>query len=89
MHEINDNKISAVLIIPTNFTRNYLLGKGQVSLELIKNPAESMHPAVLEEMLGAVVTAMNAISRNFQSEFPGVAGGIRRRGGLPQGLRID
>ena len=27
-----------------------------VSLELIKNPAESIHPAVLEELLGAVVT---------------------------------
>ena len=41
-----------------------------MSLELIKNPAESIHPAVLEELLGAVVTGLNAISRNFQSEFP-------------------
>src|SRR5450755_236111 len=70
MREINANKISAVLIIPTNFMRNYFLGRGKVSLELIKNPAESVHPAVLEEGLGAVVTAMNAIARNFQSEFP-------------------
>jgi len=70
LREINASKISAVLIIPTNFMRNYFLGRGQVSLELIKNPAESIHPAVLEEGLGAVVTAMNAISRNFQSEFP-------------------
>lgn len=67
---INDNKISAVLIIPTNFTRNYLTGSEAVSLELWKNPAESIHPAVLEELLGATVTALNAISRNFQSEFP-------------------
>jgi ABC-type uncharacterized transport system permease subunit len=59
-----------VLIIPTNFMHNYLLGSEAVSLELIKNPAESIHPAVLEELLGAVVTALNAISRNFQSEFP-------------------
>src|SRR5271156_2236399 len=70
MREINANKISAVLIIPTNFLSNYLLGREKVSLELIKNPAESIHPAVLEEGLGAIVTAMNAISRNFQSEFP-------------------
>jgi len=70
MREINANKISAVLIIPTNFMHNYLLGREAVSLELVKNPAESIHPAVLEELLGAVVTAMNAISRNFQSEFP-------------------
>ncbi len=70
MREINANKISAVLIIPTNFLHDYLLGHGKVSLELIKNPAESIHPAVLEEGLGALVTAMNAAARNFQSEFP-------------------
>jgi hypothetical protein len=49
--------------------RNYLTSREPVSLELIKNPAESIHPAVLEELLGAVVTGLNAISRNFQSEF--------------------
>ncbi len=67
---VNENKISAVLIIETNFMRNYLTGREPVSLELIKNPAESIHPAVLEELLGAVVTALNAVSRNFNSEFP-------------------
>jgi len=70
LRQINDNQISAVLVIPTNFTRNYFTGKADVSLELIKNPAQSVHPAVLEEMLGAVVTALNAIARNLQSEFP-------------------
>ena len=70
LREINANKMSAVLIIPANFSHNYLLGSGPVSLELIKNPAESIHPAVLEEGLGALVTAMNAVARNFQSEFP-------------------
>src|SRR5688572_909372 len=70
LRQINDNKISAVLIIPTNFTRNYFGGWEPVRLELIKNPAQSIHPAVMEELLGAVVTALNAISRNLQSEFP-------------------
>ena len=70
LREINDNKLSAVLIIPTNFTRNYLTGKADVNLELIKNPAQSVHPAVMEELLGALVTGLNAISRNLQSEFP-------------------
>jgi ABC-type multidrug transport system permease subunit len=69
MGVINAGKISAVLIIPTNFMRNYLTARETVSLELIKNPAESIHPAVLEELLGAVVTALNAVSRNFNSEF--------------------
>jgi ABC-type multidrug transport system permease subunit len=67
---INENKISAVLIIETNFMRNYLAARSPVSLQLIKNPAESIHPAVLEELLGAVVTALNEVSRNFNSEFP-------------------
>jgi ABC-type multidrug transport system permease subunit len=70
LHQINDDKISAVLIIPTNFTRNYFGGWEPVRLELIKNPAQSIHPAVMEELLGALVTALNAISRNLQSEFP-------------------
>jgi hypothetical protein len=70
LRQINDNQISAVVIIPTNFTRSYLTGKSGISLELIKNPAQSIHPAVMEELLGALVTGLNAISRNLQSEFP-------------------
>jgi hypothetical protein len=67
---VNANKISAVLIIRTNFTRNYLLGRKPVSLDLIKNPAESINPAVMEELLGVVVAGLNGISRNFHSDFP-------------------
>lgn len=63
------NKLAAVLIIPTNFTRDYFTGSRRVSLELIKNPAQSLHPTVLEELLGATVTALNAVARNFASEF--------------------
>jgi hypothetical protein len=70
MRKLNESKLSAVLIIPTNFTRNYLTGREAISVELVKNPAESVHPAVLEELLGAAVTGLNVISRNFHSEFP-------------------
>lgn len=70
MRQINDNKISAVVVIPTNFTHHYFSGRDSVSVELIKNPAQSIHPAVMEELLGALVTALNAVARNFQSEFP-------------------
>ena len=70
MQQINANKISAVFIIPTNFLSNYLAGETNLSLELIKNPAESIHPAVLEEMAATLVTALNVVSRNFNSEFP-------------------
>ncbi len=70
LRQINSDKLSAVIIIPEHFMLNYLTGRQQVSLELIKNPAQSIHPAVLEELLGAVVISLNAVSRNFQSEFP-------------------
>jgi ABC-type multidrug transport system permease subunit len=70
MKLINANKISAVLIIRTNFTRDYLTGRAPVKLELIKNPAESINPAVLEELLGSVATGLNAIAQNFHSDFP-------------------
>ncbi|MGD0814979.1 MAG: ABC transporter permease [Verrucomicrobiota bacterium] len=69
LREIDAGEISAVLIIPTNFMRNYLSAREPISLELIKNPAESVNPAVVEELLGAGVTALNAISHNFSSEL--------------------
>jgi ABC-type multidrug transport system permease subunit len=67
--QLRDDKLSAILVLPKNFTSNYLTGL-KTQLELVKNPAEQIHPAVLEELLGVVVSALNAISRNFNSEFP-------------------
>jgi ABC-type multidrug transport system permease subunit len=70
MKLVNAGKISAVLILQTNFLRNYLTARQPVCLELIKNPAESIRPAVIEELLGATVAALNVVSRNFNSDFP-------------------
>lgn len=64
------NQLSAVVILPPHFTRDYLAGDAPVTLELIKNPAQSLHPAVLEELLGVVVTGLNVLARNLRSEFP-------------------
>lgn len=64
------NQLSAVLILPPHFTRDYLTGRTPVRLELIKNPAQSLQPAVLEELLGVVVTGLNAVAGNLRSEFP-------------------
>jgi ABC-type polysaccharide/polyol phosphate export permease len=69
MRQLNDSKLSAVLVIPAHFTSNYLTG-GNVALELVKNPAEQIHPAILEELLGVIVSGLNALSRNVASEFP-------------------
>jgi len=69
MRQIQDNQISAVVVLPPHFTRDYLTGREPVMLELIKNPAQSIHPAIIEELLGALVTGLNALARNFQPEF--------------------
>lgn len=84
LSELGNDRLSAVLIIPAHFTRNYLTGGETVSLELIKNPAQSIHPAVLEELLGVVVTALNTISRTFQSEFPAWHAVLEGRGDYRQ-----
>jgi ABC-type multidrug transport system permease subunit len=67
--QLKDDKLSAILVIPAHFASNYLTGQ-DTRLELIKNPAEQIHPTVLEELLEVVVSGLNAISRNFKAEFP-------------------
>jgi ABC-type multidrug transport system permease subunit len=68
--QINENKISAVLIIPAGFTQNYLKNRGAVEFELVKNPAQSFYPAIVEESMRVLVTALNALSRNLHGDFP-------------------
>jgi len=70
LKQINEDKISAVLIIPKGFTRTYLAGDGRVAFELIKNPAQSIYPAILEELLQVAVTGLNAVARNLRSDLP-------------------
>ena len=59
-----------MLLIPAGFTRGYLAWTNAVSLVLVKNPAESIHPAVLEELLEVLVTGLDALKRQFGSELP-------------------
>jgi ABC-type multidrug transport system permease subunit len=68
--EVQKDKLSALLVIPAGFTHAYLNSTNAVTLELIKNPAQSIHPAVLEELLGVVVTALDAIKQNVGPELP-------------------
>jgi ABC-type multidrug transport system permease subunit len=70
VRQISEKGLSGAVIIPTNFTRDYLEGRAGVKLELIKNPSQAINPTVLEELLNVVTTALNALARNFQSEFP-------------------
>lgn len=69
LREIDRNKLSAVIILPKGFMRNYFTGKAVVTLELIKNPAQAWHPAIIEEMMGLTVTALNTLRRTLGAEL--------------------
>jgi ABC-type multidrug transport system permease subunit len=69
LRQLQNDQLSAVVVIPAGFTRAYLGATNIASLELVKNPAQSIYPAVLEELLGAVVTALDALKRNLASEL--------------------
>jgi len=68
LRDINKNEISAVVILPKNFTRDYLTNSS-VSIEIIKNPAQGFYPAITEEMLRVLVTTLNAAKRLFGPEL--------------------
>ena len=76
---VQDDKISAAIIVPAQFTKQFLLGETNIALEIIKNPAQSFYPAIVEELLEVAVTGLNAISRNFQSEFPALREALTNR----------
>ncbi len=67
--DVTNNLLSAAVIIPKGFTSDFLGGGRRVKLELIKNPAQQIHPAIVEELLATVVTGMNALSRNFGDDL--------------------
>lgn len=60
---VTDGEISAIIVIPRGFTRGYLSGESDLALELIKNPAQGMYPALVEEALRTLVTGLNGVAR--------------------------
>ncbi|HLP01240.1 MAG TPA: ABC transporter permease [Opitutaceae bacterium] len=66
--QLNDNELSAVVIIPKGFSAGFLEGR-KVALELIKNPAESIKPTIIEEGLGILTAGLDGIGRNFAPEL--------------------
>ncbi len=88
LDQINRNEISAVFIIPRGFTRTFLTGSGTVTLELIKNPAQTFYPAITEEFLGLVVTGLNAIARNARPDLPEWLE-VLEKGGRPDMLTLS
>jgi ABC-type multidrug transport system permease subunit len=69
MRRIGEGELAAVVIVPRGFTRDYLAGRHPVALELVKNPAQAIHPAVVEEALGLLVEALNALAHVLGDEL--------------------
>jgi ABC-type multidrug transport system permease subunit len=69
LRRVADNELAAVVIIPKGFTKGYLGGRAPVVLELVKNPAQAIHPAVVEEGLGLLITTLNAIAHTLGDDL--------------------
>ncbi len=69
MKQIKDDQISAAVILPKDFAVDFLEGRSELTIELIKNPAQQYYPAIVEELLGVLVEGMNAISVNFGDDL--------------------
>ncbi len=66
---LTENQASAAVLIPPRFTADYLAGGTGVQLEVVKNPAQQFHPAIVEELTGVVTTALSALARNFRPDL--------------------
>ncbi len=76
LKRLQRNKLSAVYIIPDGFSKAYLKGESVPPLELVKNPAQRYHPAIVEEFLGIVVEGLNVVARNLKDELPEIFNAI-------------
>ncbi|MBX3747130.1 MAG: ABC transporter permease [Verrucomicrobiae bacterium] len=58
---LTEGELSAAVIVPAGFTDGYLDLEATTSIEVVKNPAQAIHPRVVEEALGLITTALNAL----------------------------
>ena len=69
LEQLQKNRISAILVLPKDMAQNYLTGKQTVTIELIKNPSQAWHPAILEEIAGLLTTGLNALRQTLGDEL--------------------
>lgn len=69
MAEVTNNRVSAMVVFPRGLASDFLGGTNVIRLELVKNPAQQFHPAVVEELLGVVVTGLNGLRRNIAPDL--------------------
>lgn len=62
---------SAMLIIPANFTDDLLAGR-DVTLELVRNPAESIKPEIIEQGVEVLATYLDVFVKSLGDELVGL-----------------
>jgi len=89
LRQLRENRISAAVILPAHFALDYLEGRSGIRLELIKNPAQSFHPAIVEELLGVLVEGLNALALNLREELSVMLDVFRKDAALPDFLALS
>jgi ABC-2 type transport system permease protein len=69
MEMLLDNQISAVVTIPEGWAEGLLRGEDIPPMDLVKNPAQSWHPAIVEEMMHVLTEGLNVLIRNAKPEL--------------------
>jgi ABC-2 type transport system permease protein len=65
---IDKGEGSALLIFPTNLTRDYLAGK-PIRLTLVKNPSQAILPEITEQYVDSLALVSSYVSRLFSQEM--------------------
>lgn len=60
---VTENLVAAAVIIPEGFSDAYMSNRAAPPLQVIKNPAQGMPPAIVEEGVQIVATLLNAAAR--------------------------
>lgn len=71
LRRVTSNEFAAAVIIPKGFTSDYVKRERPVALQVVKNPAQGVPPAVVQEGLALIVSALNALSRIAGDQLSG------------------
>ncbi|GEM_PF-5242967 len=71
---LRENKISAIMVFPRNFTENYVQGK-TTTIKLIKNPAQRIYPEVAATLMLGFEKILNFLRAYYDEEFSALSRG--------------
>lgn len=72
MQQVLDNAVAAVVVLPAGFSAAYLERRPPPPIQVIKNPAQGVPPALVEEGVQILVTWLNAVARLLGDDFAAV-----------------